>query len=680
MKSIKTTLISLTLLFTIIIFAGQMSYNLWRFNKVMLENNNQKLLYLVKSEAERFNKDLQVMANIPVSIASNVEAGTDYDYTLYVEEIKKHLEKEPLAMGSGIWLEPYVYDEKTKYYGYNVIRQGDKLELTWEYNTEEYDYFSWDWYKIGYNAQRVGFSEPFYDDVSGAYMITVASPIKKDGKIIGVTTADINIQDMQEEVKKVQVGQNGYCFLVTKEGYYLAHKDAAKNLKVKISEDEDEDIRALGAKIVNQNQAGVSRAEIDGVPSIVTYAPIGDTGLKLVAVMPVAEVDAESKSILTVSTIVFIASIIIFAVLMYMAINNRIAKPLMVLAKETQKVAQGHLNIEKINYGFNNEIGILTKSFNQMVENVRNLIAKVKNNAESVSAAAQQLSASTEQSNSAISEISQAAEQLAAGSEKQNESLQAAMKSVENNSSAVELIFSNVQGVTHASQESSKLAAEGSESMTRAIGEMRKINDSTQDVANLINELSQRSQEIGRIVEFISDIASQTNLLALNAAIEAARAGEQGRGFAVVADEVRKLAEQSSQAAKEIASLIHVIQEDTVKAVNAIDVNQQLVEQGNKVIVEGAGTFENIKKAVENVHGKIMDVNRLAEMLSKENKEMVSLIKTVEEVAEKAAQAAQHLAASSQEQSASIEEIAASADSLAQSAQDLHEAISQFKI
>ncbi|MHB1128007.1 MAG: methyl-accepting chemotaxis protein, partial [Bacillota bacterium] len=284
------------------------------------------------------------------------------------------------------------------------------------------------------------------------------------------------------------------------------------------------------------------------------------------------------------------------------------------------------------------------------------------------------------QNTQVINNIAIGAQQLASGAEHQNASVQGAMAGVEESSASIQQISATAEEVSSTAQETSLLAQKGNEGMARAISEMEKINISTSEISEIVNKLGTRSQAIGQIVDLISGIADQTNLLALNAAIEAARAGEQGRGFAVVAEEVRKLAEQSSQAARQIAILITDIQNDTDKAVQSMSSNAKLIENGNKVISEGANSFHLIEQAIKAVSQQVQEVSRSTEELSRGSEDVVNAVKSIGEIAQQVAESAETIASTTEEQSASIEEMASSVDALARLGQSLQDAVSQFKL
>jgi methyl-accepting chemotaxis protein len=196
--------------------------------------------------------------------------------------------------------------------------------------------------------------------------------------------------------------------------------------------------------------------------------------------------------------------------------------------------------------------------------------------------------------------------------------------------------------------------------------------------AAIVGKLGERSKDIGQIVQTISSIASQTNLLALNAAIEAARAGEQGRGFAVVAEEVRKLAEQSETAAKQIAGLIQETQQDTDKAVHAMQEGSQEVRVGTEV-VNGAGqTFREIAQSIAQVSSQVAAIASAIQHMADSSQEIVAAVQDIDTVTKSTAEQTQTVSAATEEQSAAMEEIASSSAVLAKLAEELQGTIKQF--
>ncbi len=209
---------------------------------------------------------------------------------------------------------------------------------------------------------------------------------------------------------------------------------------------------------------------------------------------------------------------------------------------------------------------------------------------------------------------------------------------------------------------------------------MQAINRSVSQSAEVVSKLGESSKQIGEIVDVISGIAGQTNLLALNAAIEAARAGEQGRGFAVVADEVRKLAEQSHEAAQKIAHIVREIQTETTSVVTVMQQGTVDVARGSDVIISTGERFTAIVNLVEHLNSEIQEISAASEQLSASSEEVVKSVDSVKHLAGETAANTQTISAAAEEQSASMEEIAASSQALSSLADELQMVVRRFKI
>jgi len=208
---------------------------------------------------------------------------------------------------------------------------------------------------------------------------------------------------------------------------------------------------------------------------------------------------------------------------------------------------------------------------------------------------------------------------------------------------------------------------------------MKMIQSTVQALENTVQTLSERSNEIGRIVEAITQIADQTNLLALNAAIEAARAGEHGKGFAVVADEVRKLAEQSAQSTMQIKDIIDYIQADTKLAVESMSAGSAEVLKGIDVTNMAGKSFKEISDNVQSVTYEIGQISETAKVISEHSNQVAMGIESVLQRTNENTASAQNISAATEEQLASMEEIAASAEALAKMSENLQQTIRQFK-
>jgi len=315
-----------------------------------------------------------------------------------------------------------------------------------------------------------------------------------------------------------------------------------------------------------------------------------------------------------------------------------------------------------------------------MAENLREVLQKVSFDSQQVAASAEELTASAEQMNSASEHISNTIQEIASSTGKQVQETSDMDHTVTEMLEYVQQISANSLGVTKKARDTSSKAGDGNKAIQTVVSQMNTINGRVAETFQVIEQLGNHSTQIGVISKVITDIADQTNLLALNAAIEAARAGEQGKGFAVVADEVRKLAEQSSQSANQISVLITKIQEETVKAVSSMKNVTVEVGEGIEIVNQAGTTFGDIRSAVDEVNEQITDVSTSVGQLRIGMEQMVEVIKLVKQVSEDTNSSTQNISAATEEQLASMQEISSSAVSLTNMAEELMELIGKFKI
>ncbi|BAU29074.1 methyl-accepting chemotaxis protein [Aneurinibacillus soli] len=365
--------------------------------------------------------------------------------------------------------------------------------------------------------------------------------------------------------------------------------------------------------------------------------------------------------------------------LIVMILLLRSIKPLELLQNEFKAIANGDLT-QPLDIKSKDEIGELSRSVNAMIENLRSAISTINNSSHQVSAAAEELLTSSEHTHQATEHITITIEELASGTDKQVQSVEETSQIVDEMSSRVQQISIRTQDVSTTATHALEKAMEGNQAIQTTIQQMNSISETVEGFTQKIKELGERSNEIGEIVEVITSIAGQTNLLALNAAIEAARAGEQGKGFAVVADEVRKLAEQSAQSSEQIARLITGIQVDTNAAVISTENVTKEVEEGIHVVHITGEYFKQIENEIDQVANQIKDVSDSVRQISLGTDQVVYSINTVTGVAEVAASRTQSVSAATKEQFVSIDDIISAATSLSKMSENLQTLIERFKV
>ncbi|OMP66994.1 methyl-accepting chemotaxis protein [Domibacillus epiphyticus] len=360
--------------------------------------------------------------------------------------------------------------------------------------------------------------------------------------------------------------------------------------------------------------------------------------------------------------------------------SNRITKPIKVIGKELNLAAEGDFSTEEVIVKTKDEVGQLAKDFNNMTRNMRELISEVKTSSELLAASSQQLTASAEQTSRATEEITESVQHIAGGAENTTSSLEESAKSLEEVTFAVGNIAENSNTIAETGSKTAEQAKQGGEFVEKTALQIEAIDRSVNESGEAIKLLDRRSQEIGEISKVITDIANQTNLLALNAAIEAARAGEHGKGFAVVADEVRKLAEQSQQSSTQISELIKEIQVNMSRSNDSINQVKSEVKEGLEIVEETEKSFADILRSMEHMGTQIDDMAATAEQMSASAQEVSATVTNITTVSKDASMHSQSVAASTEEQLASMEEISSSSSTLSKMAYDLQELVSKFKV
>ncbi|RSL30211.1 methyl-accepting chemotaxis protein [Salibacterium salarium] len=372
--------------------------------------------------------------------------------------------------------------------------------------------------------------------------------------------------------------------------------------------------------------------------------------------------------------------ITIMGLIIAIVLSNRMSSPIKLVSEKAKQLSNGDLTVENINVKSKDEVGQLAVNFNDMADNLRDLLGKTRTAAERVAATSEQLSASSQETSASTNEIATTIQDVSNSTESTRE------RSKESLSLMKELSI-NIKKVTEASaeaaekaKETEKAAEDGNKEITHSSEQMGIIDTQVQDSAEIVKQLGERSSEIGTIIETITSISEQTNLLALNAAIEAARAGEHGKGFAVVADEVRKLAEESNQSANKITQLIEGIQQETDRAVEKMSQGQTEAKEGVAVIERAGTAFQTILTSIQEVGSQVQNVSDISKQMSANSSQVTTAVEEMSQVAETNAGSAQNVAAGTEEQLSAMEEISSSSEELSSMAQDLQEEVSKFKL
>ncbi|ORT99898.1 Methyl-accepting chemotaxis protein [Anaerovibrio sp. JC8] len=362
---------------------------------------------------------------------------------------------------------------------------------------------------------------------------------------------------------------------------------------------------------------------------------------------------------------------------------NRIVGPIMQVTDRLKVLATGDFRRGRSGgdvYDTDDEISEMGQALTTLQNNISNMMKKVVSTAHQVTDSASHLNNSARQSAEVSHSVANSMVNVAGNCSEQFTEIETANGQVEDLGQHMTNFVTTIQQSSEVVRTTQEKAVSEAKTVEGAVDQMKLIHDSVMQSADVITELGEESDRIGKIVDTISSIAGQTNLLALNAAIEAARAGEHGRGFAVVADEVRKLAEQSSESAGEIAGLITSIQAKSQRAVAVMKEGVSQVEAGTKVVQDSGTSFGEIAEMVRNVADESQRMNNIVTSLNENTKTIGAAIQSVSVKSSSVSAEAESVSAATEQLTATMSEIESSSGVLAEMAQDMLKAVESFKM
>lgn len=433
-----------------------------------------------------------------------------------------------------------------------------------------------------------------------------------------------------------------------------------------------DDVRSIVGELTNDEEYGAT---------VTAYIPIRNEAGEMIGVVgadfDATDVYALMKRNRTTALIIGIG-VLVISLIFTLLFAKRLVGPLKRLTHEMARVQQGDLTV-RVTAGGNDETGRLAGAFQSMVDDLRVMITRLNDNATQLHSASQELTASAEHTQYNADQIADLIRVTEAESIRQTSRSEEVMSAIMETDTSVQRIASAANVVAAASHDTATEAAAGGQSVQQALTQMESIHRNTAQMKDDVEKLSERSDQIRSVMEMIGAIASQTNLLSLNAAIEAARAGEEGRGFAVVAEQVRKLAVQSEESSRVVAELITEMLGAIERIVESVNSGNREAEQGLVIARRAELAFASIIGEIGKVSTQMDELSDVAARMAAGSKEAKAAGAELASSIQHASQQFARVTASAEEQSASMRQIFASSESLSGMANQVTDMIAKFK-
>lgn len=450
---------------------------------------------------------------------------------------------------------------------------------------------------------------------NGPLTLFVNYPVKQGDKVIGAAGLGIDVNVLSEFIQQYKIETNGYVFLVDDNDHIVIHPDRSLTSKA-ISEIPG--LSGISQELLAPKEINRVRYTINGSFYIAASSPVPNLNYRLVAIVPEAEL-YESLNNATMKTVLFTSVIILIFAFIVMILAKTISSPIKATAKLLKEISEGDGDLtHKLRVSSQDEVGVLCDSFNRFEEKLRHIIQAVSTQSQSLQLLSDQVKNNAQKNASAV--------------ETQQSNIESVASAITEMTSTVQEIAGNANQAAGSASETKDKSEQGQKAVKNSISKITLLSEERLNTSEVIIDLGKQTEQIGSILEVIRGISEQTNLLALNAAIEAARAGEQGRGFAVVADEVRGLAQRTAESTDEIERMIEALQKGSQSAVNAMKHGEGMIQSGVESINETGDILTDIFNSVESINDINFQVAAATEQQSQVVEEISRHITQVEEV------------------------------------------------
>ncbi|MDQ0857641.1 methyl-accepting chemotaxis protein [Bacillus sp. V2I10] len=533
---------------------------------------------------------------------------------------------------------------------------------------EDFDPTTRPWYTLAKESpDKVVWTEPYEDAVKGTYIVTGAKAIVKNNEVVGVIAFDLSLDAINDIVNSVTVGYSGYSFLIDQKGIALSHpKEQGKDLS-----------KLDFMNSVMENKKGLVEYVFESEDRMLYFETINGLNWKVGAVYKYDDLMETANTVSLTSTLITLAALFIAVVIGYF-VSRSIVHPIVRIGESAKAVAAGDLTL-KVNVSNRDEVGTLAENFNTMVSEMKRMIKEVDLSITTINDSAENLSAVSEETMAASEQVAGAMEDVARGASEQTSDVENMNERTTNLSLKITKVNDSISHIQTLSTKSEHASYDGLEKLNVLQIKSTESNKELASVEGVLSDLAGKIKQIEEVVTAISAISDQTNLLALNASIEAARAGESGKGFAVVAAEVRKLAEQSARATGRITETIFGIQQESIKAVDAMVRTKEMNDEQHIAVQNSGEAFQTIAVMMSELSQSISTITEDIKEMTLQKEQVIESIVNISAITEQSAAAAEEVNASTDEQLRALSTVADSAENLSEATKQLQELVKRFK-
>jgi methyl-accepting chemotaxis protein len=539
---------------------------------------------------------------------------------------------------------------------------------------KSYDPTKQSWYTTGANgAGKAGWTDPYLDNVTKEYVVSVTKAVMGSGnsQIKGVLKLDLFIQSIVNEVNNTRFGKTGYAFLLDPSGTYIT---APKNKLIGTSLAK----QPFYQKLITMGKSGSFYGKINGQDKLICFQRNATTGWILIGAIDRSEISGQAN-LITLPSAVTVLLILLIAIFVTTFLLRGVVSRIRTIQRAARKVEQGDLTVSLPVIG-KDELSELTTSINTMAKANRAAFQKMTEVTQRVAGASQTLVASAEENVASTNEISATVQEIAAGATSQSTALDENRNSLESLVTQIRKMDENSKGVLTGANQMSTTSKGGEKAMSHLFTQSKAAAETTGKIIEAVNNLEKQTKNINQIIDVLDSIARRTNLLSLNASIEAAHAGEQGKGFAVVASEIRKLARQTNESLQQVTQTIASMIKETTNAVTLCKQTTESVKAQGEAVEATNNAFKQIETTIEeNVKG-IRSIVESIRLTQEHTGQISQGMQTIASTSEETAASTEEVSASVEEQTAAMEELNKLAGDLDQQAQLMRDAISRYKI